>query len=106
MCDRSVGVTCLQANRFVHVQLPLKVSASSSLYLFKRRINELYSECRRFSYRYIWWLLMREDLCVTHKPVNGIYHFNALGDKRRQHCNRLVAEWLPLSCTDALNLVG
>ncbi len=48
---------------------------------------------------------MREDLYVTYKRVNGIYHSNALNEKRRQQCNKLVAEWLPLFFTDALNLV-
>ncbi len=68
------------------------------------RITELSPERRRFGYRRIWQLLLREGLHVNHERVYRIYHLNGLSVKRRRRRIGLATERFPLLRPDAPNL--
>lgn len=68
------------------------------------RITELALERRRFGYRRIWQLLLREGLQVNHKRVYRLYHLNGLGVKRRRRRKGLATERLPLLRPAAPNM--
>ena len=68
------------------------------------RVTELALERRRFGYRRIWQLLLREGLYVNHKRVYRLYHLRELGVKRRRRRKGLATERLPLLSPAAPNL--
>lgn len=68
------------------------------------RITELALERRRFGYRRIWQLLLREGLCINHKRVYRIAHLNSLSVKRSRRRKGLATKRFPLLCPDAPNL--
>ena len=68
------------------------------------RISGLALERRRFGYRRILQLLVREGLHVNHKRVYQIYHLNGLSVKCRRRRKGLATEQFPLLRPDAPNV--
>ncbi len=97
-------MSCLQAYRFVSVDLPLLSSASGGDAHLSGRITELALERRRFGYCRIWKLLRREGFHVNHKRVYRLYHLSGLGVKRRRRRKGLATVRLPLLRPVAPNL--
>ena len=67
------------------------------------RLRELAAERRRFGYRRLGWLLIREGHTMNHKKLYRIYHQEKLMVRRRGRRKRAVGTRAPLRLPDTIN---
>jgi len=69
----------------------------------RQRLRELAQQRRRFGYRRLGWLLVREDCRMNHKKLYRLYHEEKLMVRRRSGRKRALGTRAPMLLPAAIN---
>ena len=72
----------------------------------RQRLRELAAVRRRFGYRRLGWLLVREGCRMNHKKLYRLYHEEKLMVRRRGGRKRAVGTRAPMLLPERINSAG